>query len=80
MTTEELEELRDQKCERITELLEEKNVYILDDYAADVFYDENTQNEIFRVVSTRGLAIQPHLIDETLDEIISNLEAYQPSK
>lgn len=74
----EIEEIREQKCKRITELLEEKNVEIQDDYFADIFNEGGTLNEIFRVMSSRGFQSHPELIDETLDKILTNLEAYIP--
>ncbi len=78
MTEDNIEEIRQKKCDRINELCEEKNVDTQDDYFEDIFNEGGTLNEIFRVMSSRGFETHPELIDETLDEIIEQLEAYQP--
>lgn len=78
MSKDNIEEVRQTKCDRINELLEEKNVEIQDDYFTDIFNEGGTLNEIFRVMSSRGFETHPELIDETLDEIIKQLEAYKP--
>jgi hypothetical protein len=73
-----VEEIREEKNKRINELLEEKDVTIQDDYFEDIFNVGETHTEIFRVMSARGFKTHPELIDETLDEIIKQLENYNP--
>lgn len=76
----ELEKQREQKCSHIMELCEQKKVDIVDDYFTDIFCVEGTKKEIFRAMSSRGFNQRPELIDETLDGIIAELEAYQPKR
>lgn len=72
----EIEEIREHKNKRINELLFEKDVDVMDDYFTDIFMVGGTLTEIFRTMSPRGFEYHPELIDETLDEIIKQLENY----
>jgi hypothetical protein len=72
-----MEKIREQKCARISELCEEKDIDIHDDYFTDIFRESKSKKEIFRAMSSRGFYKHPELIDETLDEIIENLEKYK---
>lgn len=59
MAEDNIEEIRQKKCERINELCEEKNVDTQDDYFEDIFNEGGTLNEIFRVMSSRGFETHP---------------------
>ena len=69
MTDLEIEE----KVKQINELLEKKQVTILDDYFHDVYQDKYT-NEIFRVKSQRFFDSQDdanHALEETLLKLLA---------
>ena len=67
---------RDEKVEKINELLELKEVTVQDDYFTDIFNDKN-DNEIFRVMSARGFEKHPEKIDEVIDFILQELTSYE---
>lgn len=73
MTDLEIEE----KVKQINELLEKKDVTILDDYFHDVYQDKYT-NEIFRVKSQRFFESQDDA-NTVLEETLSNLLAFNGS-
>lgn len=66
----------EQKINRINELLEEKNVTVMDDYFWDIFKNGDTNEEIFSVTSSRHFKTEEKS-NSVLDEIINNLEKYK---
>jgi hypothetical protein len=66
----------DEKCEKINELLEEKNVTIQDDYFFDIFRNGDTNEEIFHVTAQK-CAITDERKEQILDEVLANLSSYE---
>jgi len=66
----------DEKCDKINELLEQKNVTIQDDYFFDIFRNGDTNEEIFSVTAQK-CAVTEERKEQIIDEILKNLTSYQ---
>lgn len=74
MTEEEI----DNKVKQINDLLEQKDVTIIDDYFTDIYQDRYT-NHIFRVKASRFFESQDDA-NNILEETLSKLISYEPNK
>lgn len=61
-----------EKIQKINQLLEDKNVEVLDDYFTDVFSNADTNEFLFKVSSLRNATEKES--EEILEEIINELE------
>lgn len=64
-----------EKIQKINQLLEDKNVQVLDDYFTDVFSNADNNEFLFKVSSQRNATEKES--EEILDEIINELEKIQ---
>lgn len=68
----------EEKCAKINELIEEKNVTIQDDYFFDIFRNGETNEELFSVTSQR-CAITKERKEQIIDEILEKLLTNTPN-
>jgi hypothetical protein len=66
----------EEKAEKINKLMKLKEVTVQDDYFIDIFNDKNN-NEIFRVMSSRGFDKHPEKEEEVMNEILKKLNAFK---
>jgi len=68
--------ITEEKAEKINKLMKLKEVTVQDDYFTDIFNDKNN-NEIFRVMSSRGFEKHPEKEDEVMDKILKELNDFK---